>query len=266
LIHIEHAHAPNKFKSRKNSILSKIFDASIVSFVLKRCSVIIAASYAVQFFLKRTFQLKMVQVIPTFIVPCELDAIRNDPGNFTFANESVTKILFIGRFVESKGYELYLDLAGQNKENAEFHFLIAGGGPGLPQIEAFARKKCSNFTYLGGLPHGEALKAILNCDILVNLSTVEGLSTTLLEAMYFRKRIVASDIAPNVEALHGYPLAVFCKNELNSVHRALKEAVMLKSKVITDFSFPEKYTLERNVGLYKKIFEDCSKEDVSGKK
>ncbi len=210
VVHTEHASSANTFSNPILNIISQILDKTIIAFLLHKCQIVTAVSDSAAHYLARNFKLRNPLVIKNFIDTDEIDAIiKSLPQNKKQGPK--TRCIYIGRLVETKGYQQLVKFLDKNeKDITDFTFAIIGGGPGEKLVKTAADVH-KNVTYLGELSHEETIKQFYQSDIYLNLSSLEGLSTTIMEAMYLRKVIVATHIAPNIELLGNYPLAVIIK-------------------------------------------------------
>jgi glycosyltransferase involved in cell wall biosynthesis len=101
------------------------------------------------------------------------------------------QMIFAGRLSKEKGVETLLETALQLPDN--YHLLIAGSGPLEGKIRDLDAKK-TNVHYLGYQSKPNVLSLIHSSDLLIQPSLVEGMSSTLLEAMGCGTCILASNI------------------------------------------------------------------------
>ena len=106
------------------------------------------------------------------------------------------QIIFAGRLSKEKGITQLLDVAETLPQDV--NLLILGSGP-LQSMVIEAEKKFQNLKYLGYKSKQETLQLIKGSDLLLQLSSVEGVSSTLLESMACKTPILASNIAGNQE-------------------------------------------------------------------
>jgi len=203
LIHTEHASGINVFSNKLLQFLSNTLDNTIVAWLLKKCQVITAVSESSSQFLENRFGLQNIVVTKNFINTREIDTIVH---NLTAQKQRKTNMscIFVGRLVDSKGYKSLLHLLEINSKLLKrFTFTIVGGGNGRKLVKK-AANKLLNLRYLGELPRKKTIQQLFNADIYINMSTLEGLSTTIMEAMYLNKTILATPISPNIELLSTY--------------------------------------------------------------
>jgi len=204
LVHTEHASAGNRFASWYLTALAAVLDSTLVWLLLRTVTRMVAVSESAKSFLTNRFGIKQVTVIKDFISPLAIEKAIHTPLPWPeLARDARLKVVFAYRLVESKGYQFFLDLV-KNNTNEQLLFIMAGDGPGKGAVEALVAQNRPDFRYLGKLSHEENLHLLKLADVVCNFSELEGLSTTIMEAMYFNKYVVASDIEPNREVLQNY--------------------------------------------------------------
>jgi glycosyltransferase involved in cell wall biosynthesis len=115
-------------------------------------------------------------------------------------NESVLRILFVGRFQQQKNLPfLFRQVAQLPITTFELH--LVGDGPEKQRLEKLARKLgiASAITWHGWLPPAALPHVYQSADCLVNPSLYEGMSNVVLEAMACRLPVIASRVPGNDE-------------------------------------------------------------------
>lgn len=237
-LHNEQANNKHVFKYKIFNILQNIQDATIVKYILHKASIIFPGSDSVREFLKNNWKLDNLseQNLTSFIDTEKLEKCRE-----TKREETEKIILFAGRLVELKGFKYFLKLCRKYKENKEYRFIMIGEGEGENEVKEFIKNGEGNLEYLGKLPHEATLGYISTCDLFVLPSKVEGLPTSLLEARYYNRNILCSDIGPNREALDGYCNASYV--DINEVNIYSKLDKIIKRKAEFESMNP-KFTLD----------------------
>ena len=119
-----------------------------------------------------------------------------------FPKEPIKKfenqIIYAGRLSKEKGIDTLLDVA----ENlpTKYNLLIVGIGPDEKKIRNVVNSK-TNVHYLGYKSKEDTISLIRGSDLLVQPSIMEGISSTLLEAMGCGTCIIASNVGGNTEIL-----------------------------------------------------------------
>ena len=106
------------------------------------------------------------------------------------------QIIFVGRISKEKGTETILELS--KKLPNDINFLIVGSGPESEQIKKLS-DEIKNVHYLGYQNHENSIKLIRGSDMLIQPSIHEGISTTLLEAMFCKTPIITTAVGGNLE-------------------------------------------------------------------
>lgn len=215
VIHTEHASNWNCFSNKGLTLLSKFLDLTLIRFLLMSCNKITAVSLASKNFLNNKLSLKKdIEIISNFIDTDEIDKILTSETKIDISQDA-RNVLFAGRLVETKGYKDFIKFIKELNVETNLRFIVVGDGPGEKEIVDISKNP--NIIYLGALSYKDMILTMNQCSIILNLSSLEGYSTTLLEAMYLKKKIVSTNIDANKEVLRGYPLRYFV-----DVHPTLK--------------------------------------------
>ncbi len=134
-------------------------------------------------------------------------------------------ILYVGRIVPEKGI-MYL-LEAFSKIDTDMKLVITGGGSHsddyLKKVQEMAEK--DSRVIMTGFIQGDILAELFsNCYLYVLPSEIEGMPISLLEAMSFGRRCLASDIPENVEACGEYA-RFFKKSDAEQLRIALEESI-----------------------------------------
>jgi glycosyltransferase involved in cell wall biosynthesis len=119
-------------------------------------------------------------------------------------NDSLT-IIFIGRFVESKGVQMLYEIDRELQEKKiNVDWKIIGSG----NLEQFVReqwKNNKNVTFLAPFKNEDVLEVAKNCDLFVSPSVFEGYGIALLEAMSCSLVPIVYDLPNGISAIlpHG---------------------------------------------------------------
>lgn len=106
------------------------------------------------------------------------------------------QIIFVGRLSHEKGIDTLSELA----ENlpSEIHLIILGSGPKVDLIKNITK---SNIHYLGYLPKDKTIPLIRGSKILIQPSLIEGISSSVLEAMACNVPVIATNVGGNKEII-----------------------------------------------------------------
>ena len=108
------------------------------------------------------------------------------------------QIIYAGRLSKEKGIDTLLDTAKHLPP--EYNLLIAGKGPEEEKVRNVANSK-TNVHYLGYQSKQNTISLIRGSDLLIQPSIMEGMSSTLLEAMGCGTCIIASNVGGNPEII-----------------------------------------------------------------
>jgi glycosyltransferase involved in cell wall biosynthesis len=137
-----------------------------------------------------------VQVVPNGI---DTDLFRPEPER----RAHVPTLLSVGRLHTQKNVGYLLNLVAAIKSKTEVRALIIGDGPERPRLEATAAAlritDCVQFA--GWLPREEVREAYQAATFLVHVSTYEGMSNVILEALASGLPVAASQIPGNTELI-----------------------------------------------------------------
>ncbi len=142
-----------------------------------------------------------------------------------FGLEKGKYILYLGRLVPEKGITYLLE--AYSRIDTDIKLVIAGGGSHsseyVQQITEFAKK--DERVVLTGFVQGNLLSELFsNCYLYVLPSDIEGMPISLLEAMSFGLKCLASDIPENTETCHEYA-QYFKKSDVDDLTRKLEESL-----------------------------------------
>ncbi len=119
------------------------------------------------------------------------------------------QIIFAGRLSKEKGILDVLEMS--KKLPNDIHLLVLGSGPEEKKVKDIFENK-TNLHFLGYQTKEKTIELIRGSDILIQPSIFEGgLSSTLLESMYCKTPIIASNIDINKEMLRHMETAFLVK-------------------------------------------------------
>ena len=108
------------------------------------------------------------------------------------------QIIYAGRLSKEKGIDTLLDTA--KRLPPEYNLLILGTGPEEEKVRNVANSK-TNVHYLGYQSKQNTISLIRGSDLLIQPSVMEGISSTLLEAMGCGTCIIASNVGGNPDMM-----------------------------------------------------------------
>ena len=167
------------------------------------------------------------------------------------------QIIFAGRLSKEKGISDLIEVSRNLPK--DIHLLILGSGPEEEKIREVT-KLHSNIHLMGHVEKERTVSLISGSDILIQPSLVEGISSTLLEAMACKTPIITTNIGGNNELLENNKSGIMI--EPNSPQKILEKLIELlsdrqKSINLSEEAFNkvQKYDCSHVGKLYLNIYE-----------
>ncbi len=161
------------------------------------------------------------------------------------------QIIYVGRLSKEKGI---LELLSIMKElSNDINLLIVGNGPEEEKVELASKQ--DNIHYLGYLPPEQTIPLVRGSDILIQPSLIEGISTSILEAMACKTAIIATNVGGNKEILSDHNTGILIQNHseiLETIKELYSNSQLRESIIQNAFTEVQKYDW-KNVG--KQYFE-----------
>jgi glycosyltransferase involved in cell wall biosynthesis len=252
LVHTEHIEGEVYFSSGfMHGLINDLVNFAS-KWLLAIADTVTAVSQSTKSFILRKYNVEAV-LTPNFIDTRSMNRILKTklPTKYErLLSKKKPNVLFPYRLVRSKGYSLLLQMAEAAKG---FNFIVAGAGEGERAV-----KNSKYIEYAGQVSHDDLIRLMNRCDIVINLSSQEGLSTTLMEAVHLGKLVLASDIDSNLEILKEYNRASMM--DLNSTIPELVEKierlVFLKEKEAAGGKvFDVSETADMYYDIYRKVLK-----------
>lgn len=137
-------------------------------------------------------------------------------------SEIIYDAISVSRLVPWKNLESFV----QSATLGDFRIAICGEGPEKAKLEMLSQTLDARVDFLGELDSAGVRKALQSSKTFVNISSYEGLSFSLIEAMMEGKACVVSDIKGNIDViedgLNGLVVALGSTEELTG---AIRECV-----------------------------------------
>ncbi len=202
-VHIEHGSDFATFNSSWKTLLGKLYDRTLGSWVLRHSTVNIANSNASARFVQELSGREDCKVIYRGV---EKEIIEEVVPHTFFETRypGKTVIGFIGRLIDGKGvFDLVEAFSRLNSPTSIC--CIIGDGPERKRLEKFiAQQKLSDqVVLLGEKPFTEAMSLLKAFDIFVNPSYTEGIPTAVIEAALSKKAIIATNVGGTAEIITG---------------------------------------------------------------
>ncbi len=162
----------------------------------------------------------------------------------------------IGRLAYQKNYEFLINnFSGIKKDHPGTRLIIIGDGPKRKKYEKLIKKySLEEDVYLAGEISG-ASKYLKAFDIFVLPSFYEGLSITLIEALFAKVPMLVSDVGGNKEVVPNKQCLYRLNNKkefLEKINNVLKN----KNNFVCNNDFMSNFESERMVEAYKRIYFD----------
>jgi len=167
------------------------------------------------------------------------------------------QIIFAGRLSKEKGIDHLIEIA--KKLPFDINLIILGTGPEEHKVQNFVKTQ-KNIHYLGYQKKENTLSLIQGSDILIQPSSKEGISSTILESMACKTVVMASNIGGNKELIkNNFNGFLFELNTIESIIdkiETLFENKSLRQSLTSEaFKTVEKYNWEYVGNLYLKIYD-----------
>lgn len=199
-----------------------------------------------------------VQVIPNG-VDCQYfrPGPQSEPSSLT--------LLSLGRLHRQKNVQRMLEvlLAIRDQSGLPATARVIGDGPERQNLEKFARQHnlASAVSFEGWLPRNDVAAAYRSATVLVQLSSYEGMSNTILEALASGLPVVASRIPENMELIEpdANGLLFSSDEEVSKVAQAIlllyqSPDLLTQMRLQARKRVIEKYTWDRVAEMYENLF------------
>lgn len=167
------------------------------------------------------------------------------------------QIIFAGRLSKEKGILNLLEVI--KKLPHDVHLLILGSGPEEDKVKEFVKSK-TNLHFLGYQPKEKTISLIRGSDILIQPSIIEGISSTILEAMACKTPIIATNTGGNKEVLENNKTGILVEpNSTESIIEKTLDLISNKQRAqnLSEEAFKQvqKYDWSHVGNLYLNIYE-----------
>jgi len=204
LVHTEHGAAHSVLSNKVLDIISKSYDHTVGSLIIKLAWKNIGVSNAACNFLKHLGATK------TSIIPDGVDTqtfrkkktkLREELG----LDNAIT-ITFVGRLIYAKGVQdLILALQEVKQKFDRVKLLIVGYGSYRQELERLARERCKeDILFLGKKSEQEIVDILNITDIFISPSYSESFGITLLQASAIGIPIIATELEATKELITDY--------------------------------------------------------------
>ena len=160
------------------------------------------------------------------------------------ADNSKRSLVFVGEISKRKNQMFLVEAM---KELKDYTLTLVGDGDGRAEIEEYiAKEGLSDRVFITGFVKNP-YSYINSCDIYVSASCIEGLPFNIMEAMYCKKPIVASDIKGQRDLLS--------KSQLYTLGNMREYIALVRNTNVEEVLYDvEKYKLEPVLSENMKIY------------
>jgi len=167
------------------------------------------------------------------------------------------QIIFAGRLSKEKGIDHLIEIA--KKLSFDVNLIILGTGPEESKVQNFVKTQ-KNIHFLGYQTKENTLSLIRGSDILIQPSSKEGISSTILESMACKTVVIASKVGGNKELIkNNFNGFLFEFNAIESmvdkIETLFENKSLRQSLANQAFKTVEKYNWQYVGNLYLKIYD-----------
>ena len=167
------------------------------------------------------------------------------------------QIIYAGRLSKEKGIDVLLQTA--KILPPKYNLIVLGDGPEKNNVRDVANLK-TNVHYLGYQSKQNTISLIRGSDLLIQPSLVEGMSSTLLEAMGCSTCIIATNVGGNSEIIENNKTGILIEpNNSEKLLDKISNLLVKKEKRINLATEArksvEKYNWKRVGQLYLDVYE-----------
>lgn len=215
--------------------------------------------------LKRLLDKKEIKILYTGIEVPFKKSIGTE--NLKISNNLPIKLLFVGRLVEDKGFDLVLEAVKiLNDQGYNFALSIVGWGD-ADKIKKYLNENNLNdkVFLLGALPHENVLKLMEEHDILVAPHRRSVFDLVMLEAMHIGLPIISTAVGGNIELITSENQGILVEpNNVDKLvdatkllidNQSLRSSLAANARQYAEEFFSEEAMFER----YKNFFEEIIK-------
>ena len=167
------------------------------------------------------------------------------------------QIIYVGRLSKEKGI---LELLTTLKElSDDTNLVIVGNGPEEETVKQASKQE--NIHYLGYLPPEKTIPLVRGSDILIQPSLIEGLSSSILEAMACKTAIIATNVGGNKEILENQNTGILIQDHseiLENIEKLFSNSQLKELVTQNAYTEVQKYDW-KNVGKqYLELYSSLS--------
>ncbi len=197
-------------------------------------------------FIKKDF--RKVALIPN---GCDDTLFKISP--LKYRNRSLLKLLFVGRLTKQKRPEMLIHICHYLRtQHIKYHLKICGNGPMKKKLDALVKKyKLTDQISFTGWVTNEKVRAMYDdSHILLAPSEAEGMSITVLEALFSGLYVITTAVSGNPDLLKDSNLGCIVENNKYAFTDAIKRYIK------------NNYTAQQIEEWRNKLVEDYSWENI----
>lgn len=198
-LHIEHGSDFVQASSIFISLGAKAYDLLLGRLVLSSADLVLCISNAVNTFVRELApKAKRITAYRGFNAH-DIERIKPNKSIRPLRKHVIT---YIGRLISGKGVADLLH-AFSSIPRSRCRLLILGDGPEISALKKLAAhlQIQDDVTFMGAQPYVQAIAVLKASDVFVNPSYTEGLPTTVIEAAFCRKAIIATNVGGTAEII-----------------------------------------------------------------
>ena len=199
---------------------------------------------------------QLKSLIKTWGVKTDIKIIPNGTPCLKLSKnpDMIYDVVSVSRLVNWKNIEVLIEACALNNMS----LAIAGSGPEEDRLKKAARKVNARVTFTGHLNQEESNKLMARSRIFALISSYEGMSFTLLEAMMLGMRILVSANQGNANVIesgkNGLVVSTIFPAEVAEYLRALNQSEANALGNQARQTAIEKYCLEKVLQSYEQLF------------
>jgi len=189
LIHVERGSCHTIVTNPLISLISKIYDHVIGSWIMRTAKQVVGVSGSVCEFAEHLGVRWAVRIPNGVTIPIQ---------HFNIGEHPPTQILYVGRLIRAKGIQDLIAAITQ-VGGGRCYLTIVGDGPYKEQLQEITNN--NSVCFLGELVGEQLLFAYQHADVFCNPSYSEGLPTAVMEAAVFGIPIIATNVGGTGEII-----------------------------------------------------------------
>lgn len=150
------------------------------------------------------------------------------------------KLLYIGRLSENKNVDLLVKVMTLLKSPVELH--VCGSGPEIHNLRELAKNSKDVFIH-GFVSDTELWSHFRNTDLVLYPSSFEGFGMPPMQALFFKKICLASDL-PVLRSIYGNYIQYFNLAEIKSLANSIETLLFPSSDVLKSVEEGHQYVLK----------------------